>query len=574
MNIYDFDETIYDSDSTKDFYFYCLKKYPKILLSVPIMAWTFFLYILGVKTKTQFKEKMYRFLTYIPDIDSALNDFWNVNEHKVKFWYKDRQKDDDIIISASPEFLLKPICERLGIKNLMASKVDKHTGLYDGENCWGEEKVKRLYEKFPNAKCEEFYSDSLSDTPLAELADKAMIIRGNELIEWNEYKPSKLKMFLSREFLSFLIVGGINTVSNVIFSTIYSLFIPNTTLAFFPGYITSNMVWELLNSKLTFKERLGFVKFIKFFISYIPNFIIQTIIVWLFDNFIHGPSVIAYAIAAIIGVPVTFVFMMSHYVSGYDFLVDLLILILGAYRVNFRNILKTYIAVWSVLLVVTIIGAMTGLAENLVYYQQVENGMRVRMALGICYPTDLAAYVVFLMFGYATIRNKEITSLEIFIMIAMAFIVFYITDARTDFVVMLLLDIMLFICKSFEKYVNRILQKKQIKCMIYFIPIFICALSWMFTLLYNEQNEFMVKLDNSFLSTRLSLGKQVIDNYSTSVFGKYIYEKGFGGSTESFDGYTFLDCSYISIGMKYGIAFLILVLFVIIYLSERFNQIL
>ena len=254
MNIYDFDETIYDSDSTKDFYFYCLKKYPKILLSVPIMAWTFFLYILGVKTKTQFKEKMYRFLTYVPDIDSALNDFWNVNEHKVKSWYKDRQKDDDIIISASPEFLLKLICERLGIKNLMASKVDKHTGLYDGENCWGEEKVKRLYEKFPNAKCEEFYSDSLSDTPLAELADKAMIIRGNELIEWNEYKPSKLKMFLSREFLSFLIVGGINTVSNVIFSTIYSLFIPNTTLAFFPGYITSNVVSYLLNSKLTFKE--------------------------------------------------------------------------------------------------------------------------------------------------------------------------------------------------------------------------------------------------------------------------------------------------------------------------------
>ena len=83
-----------------------------------------------------------------------------------------------------------------------------------------------------------------------------------ELIEWNEYKPSKLKMFLSREFLSFLIVGGINTVSNVIFSTIYSLFIPNTTLAFFPGYITSNVVSYLLNSKLTFKDRLGFVKFI------------------------------------------------------------------------------------------------------------------------------------------------------------------------------------------------------------------------------------------------------------------------------------------------------------------------
>lgn len=309
MNIYDFDETIYDSDSTKDFYFYCLRKYPKMLFSVPLMFWAFLLYILGVKTKTRFKEKMYGFLRYIPDIDSTLCDFWDKNEYKVKQWYKERHKDSDIIISASPEFLLKPICKRLGIKSLIASRVDKNTGIYTGENCWGEEKVLRLRTEFPEAVCEEFYSDSLSDTPLAGIAGMAKIIRGNELFEWQEYKPSRLKMFLSREFLSFLIVGGINTVSNIIFSTIYSMFIPNTTIAFFPGYITSNIVSYLLNSYLTFKEKLGFVKFIKFFISYIPNFVIQTVIVYLFDRFVHGAPVLAYAIAAIIGVPVTFVFM-------------------------------------------------------------------------------------------------------------------------------------------------------------------------------------------------------------------------------------------------------------------------
>lgn len=309
MNIYDFDETIYDSDSTKDFYFYCLRRYPKMLFSVPPMFWAFLLYILGVKTKTRFKEKMYGFLRYIPDIDSTLCDFWDKNEYKVKQWYKERHKDSDIIISASPEFLLKPICKRLGIKSLIASRVDKNTGIYTGENCWGEEKVLRLRTEFPEAVCEEFYSDSLSDTPLAGIAGMAKIIRGNELFEWQEYKPSRLKMFLSREFLSFLIVGGINTVSNIIFSTIYSMFIPNTTIAFFPGYITSNIVSYLLNSYLTFKEKLGFVKFIKFFISYIPNFVIQTVIVYLFDRFVHGAPVLAYAIAAVIGVPVTFVFM-------------------------------------------------------------------------------------------------------------------------------------------------------------------------------------------------------------------------------------------------------------------------
>ncbi len=309
MNIYDFDETIYDSDSTKDFYFYCLKKYPKILLSVPAMAWSFFLYILGIKSKTQFKQKMYRFLNYVPDIDAELTVFWDKNEYKIKQWYRNRQKEDDMIISASPEFLLKPICNRLGINHLIASKVDKKTGVYTGENCWGEEKVKRLYKEFPDTVCEEFYSDSLSDTPLSAIASKAGIIRGEEVVAWSDYKPSKMKMFLSREFLSFLIVGGINTVSNIVFSTIYSLFIQNTTIAFLPGYITSNVVSYILNSYLTFKERFGILKFIKFFISYIPNFLIQTVIVYLFDQFVHGLSVIAYIIAAIIGVPVTFVFM-------------------------------------------------------------------------------------------------------------------------------------------------------------------------------------------------------------------------------------------------------------------------
>lgn len=308
-NIYDFDETIYYSDSTKDFYFYCLKNFPKMLFSVPSMISAFFLYVIGAKTKTQFKEKMYTFLKYVPDIDSALEDFWNGHEHKIKEWYKKRKKDSDIIISASPEFLLSPICNRLGIKNLIASRVDKHSGKYSGENCWGEEKVKRLNAEFGEVVCNEFYSDSLSDTPLANIAKKAQIIKGDTLIDWCDYKPSRFSMFKSREFLSFIAIGAINTISNILFSTVYSLFISSTTLAFLPGYISANVVSYLLNSYVTFKEKLGFVKFIKFFISYIPNFIIQTFIVGLYEKFVNGPSIIAYIIAAIIGVPVTFLFM-------------------------------------------------------------------------------------------------------------------------------------------------------------------------------------------------------------------------------------------------------------------------
>ena len=37
------------------------------------------------------------------------------------------KKDDDVIISASPEFLLKPICKKINIKYLIASNVDKNS---------------------------------------------------------------------------------------------------------------------------------------------------------------------------------------------------------------------------------------------------------------------------------------------------------------------------------------------------------------------------------------------------------------------------------------------------------------
>lgn len=191
MNIYDFDETIYDGDSTRDFYFYCLKRFPKMLFSVPAMVWMFFLYILGAKTKTQFKEKMYGFLRYVPDIDETIGNFWEDHIKNIKPWYKEKQKGDDVIISASPEFLLKTACKKLGIKYLIASRVDKRTGVYTGENCHGEEKVRRLNEEMPGALCDEFYSDSLSDTPLAKISKRAWIIRGDELTEWEKYKARK-----------------------------------------------------------------------------------------------------------------------------------------------------------------------------------------------------------------------------------------------------------------------------------------------------------------------------------------------------------------------------------------------
>ena len=184
MNVYDFDKTIYKSDSTLDFYLFCLKKMPFILKRLPKQFYSAVLYKLGKITKTEFKENFYIFLNDLPDIDILINEFWNIHCGKIKNFYLDGKKDDDIIISDSPTFLLEPICKKLNITYLIASKVDKHTGKYTGINCYGSEKVRRFKEIFPDQSIDNFYSDSLSDAPIAKLAKHAFLVSKKHIKNW------------------------------------------------------------------------------------------------------------------------------------------------------------------------------------------------------------------------------------------------------------------------------------------------------------------------------------------------------------------------------------------------------
>ena len=184
MNIYDFDGTIYSGDSTVDFVLYSLKKHPALCRFLPGTGWAFALYALKKIDKTAMKERFYRMLSGY-DAEGLLEEFWDKHQHKIFHWYPGQHQDTDIIISASPEFLLKPICRQLGIQHLIASRVDSRTGKYTGKNCWGPEKPIRLKEELGYTHCDNFYSDSYSDQPLAEIADKAFIVeKDGSITDW------------------------------------------------------------------------------------------------------------------------------------------------------------------------------------------------------------------------------------------------------------------------------------------------------------------------------------------------------------------------------------------------------
>ncbi len=184
MNTYDFDKTIFYPDSSCTFYIYCLKNFPgKVLPTAPRSIAKAAAYKSGRISAKQLKEQLFSFLPKIPDIDAVVARFWEENRWRIAPWYLAQKTGDDLIISASPEFLLEPICRELGVR-LIGTRMDKHSGRISGENCHDAEKVRRFRESFPEAATENFYSDSLTDSPMAEIAGRAFIVKKNLVRPW------------------------------------------------------------------------------------------------------------------------------------------------------------------------------------------------------------------------------------------------------------------------------------------------------------------------------------------------------------------------------------------------------
>lgn len=121
-------------------------------------------------------------------------------------------------------------------------------------------------------------------------------------VDWQTVKHH----FFTRAFLLFLVVGTINTFLCSFLATVIEPLVGNANLAFNIGYLLSNGNAYLLNSLFVFPTRMTLVRYVKFFLSYVPNYIIQNAIVFVAYNLIGLPSIASYLLAAILGVPITF----------------------------------------------------------------------------------------------------------------------------------------------------------------------------------------------------------------------------------------------------------------------------
>ena len=185
MNVFDFDKTIYHVDSTFGFFRYAMRKKPPLLRYLPKVAAGAFLYFLHIGDRDRAKGLFMSYFEGLEDL-SLIEQYWDEHISGIYPWYLQMQQEDDLVISASAEQIVGPACRRLGIRNLIATRMDPATGKLLGKNCKGQQKVEEFRRVCGDARIDRFYSDSLSDTPLALLAGESYLIVNGKPVPWPE----------------------------------------------------------------------------------------------------------------------------------------------------------------------------------------------------------------------------------------------------------------------------------------------------------------------------------------------------------------------------------------------------
>lgn len=186
VNVYDFDNTIYDGETLVDFILYYVKrdiriwKYiPKLIIIAIKDATHLFTIEEAIKAYASFLEGYY---IKLGDVNENVVDFWNRNERKIKPWYKKVQQDTDIVVSGSTDFILDEIMKRMGIKNYVGSSIDKETGKFK-RLCFLENKVKIFKELYPDAHIVNFYTDSMNDKAMMDIAEHVFFVKKNKITQ-------------------------------------------------------------------------------------------------------------------------------------------------------------------------------------------------------------------------------------------------------------------------------------------------------------------------------------------------------------------------------------------------------
>lgn len=259
----------------------------------------------------------------------------------------------------------------------------------------------------------------------------------------------------------------------------------------------------------------------------------------------------------IIGIGITgYSFIIKH--ASIEYLI-IVIIIFSLSTIDPKTILKFSIIFIFLNLLVLVICSKIGWIPNLLFYRD----GTLRQSLGTIYPLAFAAYIFFLCGGYVAInQGKDKILLQIFVLILASTFLFKVNGARNDSILTLLMIgsvLSVYIPKRFNKFISTISAVTVFFLSV--LSIFITIILPYTTNLYNSLN--------IIFNGRLQFQYMVFNYYRPHILGQLIPEIGLGGSQAPVLNYFYIDNSYTKLLFMAGIAFTVLMYYILITLVRR-----
>lgn len=163
VDIYDFDKTAIPYDSALHYWFWSMLHRPWTLILLPFQLFWGMLMIVKLLPVPVFKKIAFNFVSLI-NTEKSVKKYWDKHEKDIYDFFRPENRNPDrkcVIISASPDFLIKEIAARMKVDYCIASPHSEKNGHLTGMLCRRENKVTMFRQLLPDAEVEDVYSDSL-----------------------------------------------------------------------------------------------------------------------------------------------------------------------------------------------------------------------------------------------------------------------------------------------------------------------------------------------------------------------------------------------------------------------------
>ena len=236
-------------------------------------------------------------------------------------------------------------------------------------------------------------------------------------------------------------------------------------------------------------------------------------------------------------------------------MIFLILVLLSSYKTDYKKIIKVTMNLQIILKSILVLLSILGITQNYI----VPRGNISRYSFGFLYTTNLAQMIAFSSILYLYINGSNIKYRELFIIQIMNVFTYFITDSRTEFIMLEFIVLIMFIWK-FIQNTNKgnIVKKLQKLYSSIFTKTFILYPILSFIIVMCYPNGGIWNNVNSALSNRL---KQTYDNiatYGVQSFGDNVELLGLGLKEKiKYGNYksNYIDNEYIQMMFREGSVF-------------------